>query len=319
MKLNGEKRVFVTGGAGFVGSHLVDRLMAEDYQVVVFDNLSSGRMEFIEQHLVRDSFRFIEADLLDLDKVKKAIADCDIVFHLAANPEARLGIENTELDLKQETIATYNVLEAMRVSAINKIVFSSSSVIYGETPIIPLPEDYGAVLPISLYGAGKLASEGLISAFCHTFDMQAWIFRLANIVGKRATHGVIFDFINKLRQNPHELEVLGDGTQCKPYLHIDDCIDGILFGFNNSHDKINVFNLGCPTATDVTSIAKVLVKEIGLNDVNFRYTGGNRGWPGDVPQVKFDTSKMERLGWKAKYTSDEAVLKAIRDILGKAY
>lgn len=319
MKLNGEKRVFVTGGAGFVGSYLVDRLMAEDYQVVVFDNLSSGRMEFIEQHGGRDSFQFIEADLLDLDKVKQAIAGCDIVFHLAANPEARLGIENTELDLKQETIATYNVLEAMRVSAINKIVFTSSSVIYGETLVIPLPEDYGPVLPISLYGAGKLASEGLISAFCHTFDMQAWIFRLANIVGNRVTHGVIFDFINKLRQNPHQLEILGDGTQCKPYLHIDDCIDGILFSLNHSRDKVNVFNMGCPTATDVTSIAKILIKEMGLNDVNLRYTGGNRGWLGDVPQVKFDTSKMERLGWKAKYTSDEAIQEAIRDILGKDY
>ena len=313
-----KKRVFVTGGAGFVGSHLVDRLMAEDYQVVVFDNLSSGRMEFIEQHMGRDSFRFIKADLLDLDKVKEAIVGCDIVFHLAANPEARLGIENTELDLKQETVATYNVLEAMRVSAINKIVFSSSSVIYGETPVVPLPEDYGPVLPISLYGAGKLASEGLVSAFCHTFDMQAWIFRFANIVGKRATHGVVFDFINKLRQNPHELEILGDGTQCKPYLHIEDCVAGILFGFSNSHDKANVFNLGCPTTTDVTTIARILVEEMGLNDVKLKYTGGDRGWPGDVPQVRFDTSKMERLGWKAKYTSDEAIHKAIRDILGKA-
>jgi len=312
-------RVLVTGGAGFIGSHLVDKLMADGNQVSVFDNLSSGRIEFIKHHLGKDNFKFMEADLLDLDKVKNTITGHDVVFHLAANPDARLGAENTELDLRQETIATYNVLEAMRVGGVKKIVFSSSGTIYGETPVTPLPEDYGPVLPISLYGAGKLASEGLISAFCGTFDMCAWIFRFANVVGERATHGVVFDFISKLRQNPHELEILGDGSQSKPYLHVDDCIDGVLFGFSNSRDKVNVFNLGCPTATDVISIAKMVIREMGLNEVKLRYTGGDRGWPGDVPQVRFDTSKMEKLGWRPKYTSDEAIHEAIRSILSKAY
>ena len=314
---NKATKYFVTGGAGFIGSHLVDRLMTEGNEVTVYDNLSSGSKVFAQHHLGKEGFQLIEADLLNLDTLKEAIANHDVIFHLAANPEARLGIENTELDLKQETIATYNVLETMRVNGIKKIVFSSSGCIYGETPVIPLPEDYGPVLPISLYGAGKLASEGLISAFCHTFDMQAWIFRFANIVGVRATHGVIFDFINKLKQNPRELEILGDGKQCKPYLHVKDCVDGIIYGFKNSHDKVNVFNLGCSTATDVTTIARMLVDEMGLKAVKFRYTGGKRGWPGDVPQVRFNVDKINSLGWKAKYTSDEAVRRAIKDILQK--
>ncbi len=310
-------RIFITGGAGFIGSHLVDRLIAEGNQVTVFDDLSSGRMEFIEHHQGKDNFKFIEADLLNLDKVEEAIKGHEVVFHLAANPEARRGIENTELDLKQETIATYNTLEAMRLNQIKQIVFSSSSTVYGETRLIPLPEDYGPLLPISLYGAGKLASEGLITAFCHTFDMRSWIFRFANIVGCRATHGVAFDFISHLRRNSSELEILGDGTQCKPYLHVDDCVDGILYGFSNAGDRVNVFNLGCSTATDVTSIAKMVVREMGLDNIEFKYTGGDRGWPGDVPQVRLDVGRMNELGWKAKYSSDEAVRKAIRDILDK--
>jgi len=310
-------RVLVTGGAGFIGSHLVDRLVDGGSQVTVYDNLSSGQIEFIGKHLGQSDFSFIEADLLDLERIKQAVAGHEVVFHLAANPEARWGIENTRLDLEQETIATYNVLEAMRVKGTKKVVFASSGTIYGETPVIPLPEDWGPVLPISLYGAGKLASEGLATAFCHTFDMQAWIFRFANVVGKRTTHGAIFDFISKLGQNPHELEILGDGNQCKPYLHIDDCVDGILFGFRNSDEKVNLFNLGCRTATDVTTIAKMLVERLGHNDVEFKYTGGDRGWPGDIPQVRFDTSKMERLGWKPRYTSDEAVRQAIMDILAE--
>jgi UDP-glucose 4-epimerase len=310
-------RAFVTGGAGFIGSHLVDQLIAEGNFVSVFDNLSSGRRDFIQQHFGNDRFKFVEADLLDLDKVEKAAIGHDIVFHFAANPDARLGIENTELDLKQETIVTYNVLEAMRINKIKRIVFASSGTIYGETPIISLPENYGPLLPISLYGAAKLACEVLISAFCHTFSMQAWIFRFANIVGKRATHGVIYDFINKLKKNPTELEILGDGSQRKPYLHVDDCIDGVLHGFRNSPDKVNVFNLGCSTTTDVTTIAKFVVKEMRLDDVQFKYTGGDRGWPGDVPQVRLDVRKINRLGWKAHYISDEAVRKAIRDILEK--
>jgi UDP-glucose 4-epimerase len=312
-------KCFVTGGAGFIGSHLVDRLIAEGNFVSVFDNLSSGRKEFVEQHFGNNRFKLIEEDLLDLEKTKKAVAGQDVVFHLAANPDARLGINNTELDLKQETVVTYNVLEAMRVNKVKRIVFASSGTIYGETPIIPLSENYGPLFPISLYGAGKLASEALLSAFCNIFDMQAWIFRFANIVGDRATHGVIYDFINKLKQNPFQLEILGDGTQRKPYLHVDDCVDGMLFGFRTSQDKINFFNLGCSTTTDVVTIGELVVKEMGLKNVRFKYTGGDRGWPGDVPQVRLNVRKASKLGWNAKYTSDEAIKKATRDILEETY
>jgi UDP-glucose 4-epimerase len=203
----------------------------------------------------------------------------------------------------------------MRCNGIKQIILASSGTIYGETPVIPLTEDYGPVLPISLYGAGKLASEGLVSAFCNTFDMQAWIFRFGNVVGSRTTHGVIFDFIQKLKNNPHELEILGDGTQAKPYLYVNDCIEGILFGFANSRERVNVFNLGPSSATDVTTIANTLVTELGLENVKFTYTGGDRGWAGDVPQVRFNPKKLKKLGWETKLSSNGAVKKAIKEIV----
>ncbi len=310
-------RCFVTGGAGFIGSHLVDRLM-EHNKVTAYDNLTSGKKEFIEHHFGKDDFQLIEADLLEFDTLRKVMEDHDVVFHMAASPQARVDIRHTDLDLKQGTLATYNVLEVMRLNGIRKIVFASSSTVYGETQIEPIPEDYGPLQPISLYGASKLACEGLITAFCHLFGMQAWIFRFANVVGPRATHGAIFDFVNKLKQIPQELEILGNGTQEKPYIHVDDCVEGILYGFEHSSDWINVFNLGTPSTSNVSTIARMVVEEMGLAGVNFKYTGGNRGWPGDVPQVRYDTQRMEKFGWRPKYISDEAVCKAIREILGKS-
>jgi UDP-glucose 4-epimerase len=323
MSNSGLTRYFITGGAGFIGSHLVDRLISSS-EVSVYDNLSFGKKEFIQHHSGDSNFHFIQADLLDFDTLNRAIASHDIVFHLAANPDVRAGITNTNLDLQQGTLATYNLLEVMRLNKIDKIAFASSSTVYGEAGIKAVSEDYGPLLPISLYGAGKLASEGLISAFCHLFDMQAWIFRFANVVGARASHGVIFDFINKLRRNPREMEILGDGAQEKPYLYIDDCIDGILFGWQHSREQISVFNLGSDSSTNVTAIANMVVEAVGLSGVKFSYTGGNRGWRGDVPQVRFDITKMKNLGWKqchcersvaTRYSSDEAVRQAIRDIL----
>ena len=308
-------KVFVTGGAGFIGSHLVDNLLKQGHTITVYDNLSSGKTEFISQHLQQDTCRFIKADLLSFKKVEAEIAGHDIVFHLAANPHVRLGEIHTDLDMNQGIVATYNVLEAMRRNAIKKIVFSSSSVVYGETTELSLPETYGPTLPISMYGAGKLGAEGLISAFCGTFDFQAWMYRFANIVGRRGTHGVIVDFIEKLRRNSHELEILGNGQQCKPYLYIDDCVDGILFGFEHAKEKMNLFNLSCDTATTVTRIAEMITEEMALQNVSFKYTGGIRGWKGDVPRFQLDASKINNLGWKANLTSDEAVRKAIRDVL----
>jgi UDP-glucose 4-epimerase len=309
-------KVFVTGGAGFIGSHLVDRLMAEGNHVTVYDNLTSGRKAFIAQHLNASRFRFIQDDLLQLNRLEENMKAHDIVFHLAANPDARAGILRTRLDLEQNTLATYNVLESMRINGIKKLVFTSSGTVYGENPQIAIGEDYGPMLPISLYGASKLASEGLISAFCDLFGMQAWIFRLGNIVGSRATHGVIFDLIAKLRKDPEQsLEVLGDGNQTKPYVYVDDCIDGMLFCVQNSNNRVNVFNLCGETVTSVKDIARMILEKTGSKETRVHYTGGDRGWPGDVPLVRLDASKAGRLGWKTKFTSNEAVAKTVDDIL----
>lgn len=308
-------KAFITGGAGFIGSHLVDTLLNNNYSVTVYDNLSSGNKSFIQHHLEQKEFTFIQADLLNLKRVQKELQGHDVVFHLAANPHVRLGETQTDLDLNQGIVATYNLLEAMRQNNIKKIIFSSSSVVYGETTEPSLPETYGPTLPISLYGAGKLGAEGLISAFCGTFDFQTWMYRFANVVGVRGTHGVIVDFIEKLRKNPHELEILGDGKQCKPYLYVSDCVDGILFGYTHSNQKMNLFNLSCDTTTTVTRIAEMVTQEMGLTNVSFKYTGGIRGWKGDVPRFQLDAEKMNKIGWKATLTSDEAVRKAIRDVL----
>lgn len=310
-------RYFVTGGAGFIGSHLVDRL-AGTGPVTVYDNLSSGKRKFIRQHLAGADFQFVQADLLDLTTLREAMRGHDVVFHLAANPEVREGTRDTALDLEQGTVVTHRVLEAMRLNGIRQIVFASSSVVYGDTPDKPIPEDYGPLQPISLYGASKLAGEGLVTAFAHLFDMRAWIFRFANIVGPRATHGVILDFFNKLKKNPMELEVLGDGRQQKPYLHVSDCVDGFLCAYQKATGLVNVFNLGGPTTTRVADIARLVVAATGLSGVNVRYTGGERGWRGDVPQVRFDTACLEALGWRPKHTSDEAVGRAVREILAES-
>jgi len=301
---------FVTGGAGFIGSHLVDRLMAEGNRVTVYDNLSSGRKEFIAHHLENPLFKFIQGDLLEEGLLRESMNGHDIVFHLAANPEAREGNFRTRLDLEQNTMATYNFLESMRVNGVKRLVFTSSGTVYAEAPGIPLQEEYGPMLPISLYGASKLACEGLISAFCHLFEMQAWILRLGNIIGSRSTHGVIFDLLGKLRRNPKTLQVLGDGRQTKPYVYIDDCIDGMLFCFRNSHDGVNLFNISTSTETSVREIVSMLLQKTGATAV-VEYTGGERGWPGDVPRVKLNPKKAEALGWTARYTSDEAVARAI--------
>lgn len=305
----------VTGGAGFIGSHLVDRLLDKGNQVRVFDNLSSGRMEFLGAAQKKKGFEFVEADLLDLEKVVAAMKGVDMVFHIAANPDIRYGTTQTDVDLKQGTIATYNVLEAMRRCGVKKIAFSSSSTVYGEATKIPVPEDYGPVMPISLYGASKLAAEGLITAYSSTFDIQAWIFRFANIIGSRGTHGVIVDFINKLEKSPRELEILGDGTQSKSYLLVEECVDGIMHAIGRSNEKVNIFNLGCEDWVTVARIAEIVVGELGLKEVSFNYTGGKRGWRGDVPKIMLAPAKLGKLGWKAKHGSDEAVVLAARAVI----
>jgi UDP-glucose 4-epimerase len=308
-------KVVVTGGAGFIGSHLVDRLMAEGHHVTVYDNLTSGRQEFIAHHFSNPKFKFVHADLLNMNVLCETMTGNDIVFHLAANPDARLGTVKTNLDLEQNTLATYNVLESMRKNNVTKIVFTSSGTIYGETADVPIAEDYGPVLPISLYGASKVACEALISAFVEIFDMQAWIFRFGNIIGDRATHGVIFDLINKLKVNNTELEVLGDGNQTKPYVYVDDCVAGILYGIQYATEKRNVYNLAVPTTTSVKGIVNAILQKTGSQKTVVNYSGGDRGWTGDVPRVQLNITKFKKLGWTAKYSSDEAVSKTIDAIL----
>lgn len=309
-------RYFITGGAGFIGSHLVDRLIQLG-EVIVYDNFSSGKKEFIQKHLGKPNFKLIEDDLLNFDRLSLVINGAEVVFHLAANPEARWGIENTRLDLEQETLVTYNVLEAMRQNGVKKIVFASSGTVYGDLGDIPACEDYGPLLPISLYGAGKLACEGLISGFCGTFGMQSWIFRFANVVGSRATHGVMFDFVHKLLDDSQRLEILGDGRQSKPYLHISDCLDGILFGLQNSGELVNLFNLGTDGYTSVVDIAEMVVKEMSLQKVEFVYSGGKKGWPGDVPQVRYSIDKIKKLGWTPRLGSTLAAQLAVTEIVGE--
>jgi len=305
------RRILVTGGAGFIGSHLIPALLARGATVTAYDNLSLGRRELLAAVEGAARFRFAEADLLvttDLDAVMKG-HDC--VFHLAANSNISLGRGQTDRDLQQGTLVTYNVLESMRRHAVRELVFASSSVVYGEARRQPTAEDDGPCLPISLYGASKLASEGLISAFCHNFGMRAWIYRFGNVVGGRLTHGVIFDFIRKLREDPATLTILGDGRQAKPYLHVDDCVAGMLFGWQQHAEPLSYFNLAPEGATVVRDIARFVVEAMGLADVRVELTGGARGWPGDVPQVRLDPSKLARLGWRASYTSDEAVQRGI--------
>jgi UDP-glucose 4-epimerase len=308
----------VTGGAGFVGSNLVERLMKRGGRVTVYDNLSLGRKEHLAPFLGSPRFRFIQADLLDVARVRRAMAGVDCVWHMAANSDIGHGERYTDWDLKQGTQVTYNVLEAMRLRGVREIVFASSSAIFGETGTTRIKENHGPLAPISFYGASKLACEGLVTAFCHNYEMRAWIYRFANIVGDNATHGVIYDFIQRLRKDPTELRILGDGKQRKPYLYVKECVDGMLHGHDRAGERVNVFNLGCTGSTSVDAIARIVVGEMGLRGVKRRYTGGARGWKSDVPQVRFDVSKLAALGWRAQYTSDQACRVAARAILTAA-
>lgn len=308
---------FITGGAGFIGSHLSERLLTDGNHVTVYDNLVSGEKSNIKHLIGKSKFNFIQDDLLNVAALNEAMKGHEVVWHLGANTDIPSGNRVTDLDLNNCTIATRNVLEAMRKNNISKILFASSACVYGDAPPQPLAETFGPLHPINLYGAGKLACEGLISAYCHLFGLSAWIFRFANVVGARMGHGVIYDFIQKLKRNPQELEIFGDGNQEKPFFLVEDCIDGMLCAFQNSGNQCDVYNLGTESFTTVTRIGKIVTEEMGLKDVRFKYTGGSRGWPGDVPVVHFSVEKMKGLGWRAKHTSDDAVRVAARRLLGK--
>jgi len=310
-------KFFITGGAGFIGGHIVNRLMNEGHQVTVYDNLITGQRKWIEQYIGKPNFKFIQADILDMETLKKSMQCNEIVWHLAANTDIVKGNNITDFDLKNCTIGTYNVLECMKQLGIKKIMFSSSATVYGDVPAKPLVETDGPLLTISLYGAGKLAGEGLISAYCHLFGIQAWIYRFGNVVGGKMWHGVIFDFIQKLKNNPKELEILGDGKQEKNFFMVEDCIEGMLTAFNKSKTQCDVYNLGSDSYTSVTRIADIVADEMGLKNVKYKYTGGSRGWLGDAPFVHFNIEKMKKIGWSPKHSSDEAVRIAARRLLGK--
>ena len=309
-------KYFITGGAGFIGSHMVDALIQRGEEVTVFDNLTSGKLDYISHHSTDKHFEFIKGDVGDLNRLKKAVAGHDFIFHFASNPDIARGMLETDLDLREGTILTFNVLEAMRLKGVKKIIYSSGSGVYGEAETIPTPETYGPLFPISMYGASKMACEGLISAFCHLFDMQAYIFRFANIVGKRQTHGVGFDFIRTLRKDSTRLKILGDGNQSKSYIHVNDVVDAMLFVMESAEDRVNVFNVATDEYITVREISQIIIKEMGFKNVKFVYTGGDRGWKGDVPHIRFDLNKIHSYGWKAKLSSSEAIRKSVQEILG---
>ncbi|MBI5684849.1 MAG: NAD-dependent epimerase/dehydratase family protein [Verrucomicrobia bacterium] len=308
----------VTGGAGFIGSNLCAEVLARGWRVTAVDNFHLGRPEFIAPLRRNPRFKFIQADLLDLLRVKRLVRGCDVVFHMAANSDISRGARETHLDLSLGTLTTYNVLEAMRLGGIRDIVFASTSAVYGLARVKPTPEDYGPLRPISLYGASKLAAEGFITAFCHNFGLRAWIYRFANIVGHNGTHGALVDFIARLRRNPHRLRILGDGRQAKPYLHVSECVSGMIYGYEHARGEVNCFNLAPRGgATTVKHIARTIVRALGLMGVEFVFTGGEQGWRGDVPQVRLDARKLAGLGWRAALTSDEAVERAAHELAGQ--
>ncbi|GAC1433856.1 MAG: NAD-dependent epimerase/dehydratase family protein [Thermoanaerobaculia bacterium] len=309
-------RVLVSGCAGFIASNLIPRLLARGDEVFGVDNFFLGKRAYLAKH---ERFHFHEFDLLDLDRLVQLFRDArpDRVWHLAANSDISYGTKYTDFDLKGGTLATYNVLESMRRTGATEIIFSSSGAVYGEPSIMPTPEDYGPILPISLYAASKVACEGLVTAFVHNYDMRCWIFRFGNIVGPNPTHGVIYDFVLRLRENPRELTVLGDGTQSKPYVYVDDCIDGMEFGYENAREPVNLFNLAVDDQTSVTEIAEWTIGAMGIrrSSIEVKYTGGPRGWKGDMPQMKLDTRRTTARGWRPKLSSREAVRRTIGDVV----
>ncbi len=308
----------VTGGCGFIASHVVDRLVGQGHDVTVIDNMSTGFRENIAGHLDSGKVSLEKFDLGDLKKTVKALKGADTVFHLAANADVRRGLEDNFRDIDRNLIVTYNVLEAMRRNDVKRIVFSSTAATYGEPDVFPTPESYHP-RQTSFYGASKLACEGLIEAFCEAYGMQAWTYRFVSVQGERHPHGVTYDFVKKLSQDPRELEILGDGTARKSYLYIGDCVDGFFLGFGKADARVNLFNLGHEEYVNVRKVADTIVDEMGLKDVRYRFTGGERGWIGDSPLVHLDTSRMRALGWKPKVSIEETVRRTVRWLLANPY
>lgn len=305
-----ELRYFVTGGAGFIGSNLVDRLLSQGDAVVCFDNLSTGRREFLANAAQQAKFELVKGDLLDLPALTAAMSGCELVFHLAANADVRFGTNHPRKDLEQNTIATSNVLEAMRANGIRRVAFSSTGSVYGEAQVFPTPEAAPFPVQTSLYGASKLAAEGMISAYAEGFGFEAYIFRFVSILGERYTHGHVFDFYKQLREHPDRLDVLGNGKQRKSYLYVQDCIDAMLLAADQARDKVNLFNLGANEYCEVNDSIGWICRRLGLNP-ELRYSGGERGWIGDNPFIFLDCKKMRDVGWAPRLTIQEGVQRTV--------
>lgn len=314
-------RYFVSGGAGFIGSHLANYLLsasAENY-VTVYDNFSSGKLTHLNSLLENKNLKIIKGELKDLKMLIDAMDGHDVVFHLASNPDIAKAIKDPTIDFWEGTYLAQNVLEAMRLTGTKKIIYSSGSGIYGDCKETLVEENHGPLLPISTYGASKLACEALMSSYCHMFEFETRIYRFANVVGPKQTHGVAFDFIRKLKSNPNRLEILGDGTQSKSYIHVNDVIDAIIWTDIHCKDKYQFYNVATGDYITVKEIADLVVQLMGLerNDVNYNYTGGARGWKGDVPVVRFDLNKILATEWRPKYLSREALTESINSMINE--
>ena len=313
-----QEKVLVTGGAGFIGSNLVDSLLSDHFKVAVFDNLGSGSYDYVKNTLGKKGFAFMQGDLLDEKTILTAVKGFNIIWHLAANPEVRLSSVNPEIHFRQNIVATYNLLEAIRKSDVKVLGFTSTSTVYGDATKIPTPEDYAPLEPISVYGASKLACEALVSAYANTYGFKATVCRLANVVGSRSRHGVIYDFVQKLRNDPRTLEILGDGEQAKSYLNIDDCIRAMRLSLEKQNRNFEIYNVGSEDQVNVKTIAKIVIEEMGLRRIKLTFSGGfngGRGWIGDVKIMMLDVSKLKSLGWKPKLNSAEAIRKAAKNLL----
>ncbi len=313
-KVNNMK-CLVTGGAGFIGSNLVDTLMKKDPEkLTAIDNLRTGKEEFIQSNKQKSNFEFLKRDIKKVDSFPNE--HYDWVYHLSANADIRGGIKYTRVDLEENVIGTHSVLEFMRKNDIKNLVFASSSALYGETEITPTPEDLPDIRPISFYGASKIAAEKFISSYCYTYGMKSWMFRFANVVGKRSTHGVIPDFVEKLRKNPNELEILGDGNQTKSYFDVSDCVNGLInIPKKDNNIVVEAYNLANDENIQVKNLAPIIVDEMGLKNVKYNFTGGDRGWVGDVPITILSFDKAKKAGWMPKISLEETVRKTVRYLL----
>ncbi|MBI2155892.1 MAG: NAD-dependent epimerase/dehydratase family protein [Candidatus Rokubacteria bacterium] len=310
-------RVFVAGGAGFIGSHLVDHVLSASADAVtVFDNFTSGQRWHLRDHAGSARLTVVEGDLGDRAALTAAVRDHDLVYHFASNPDIAKAMTQPDIDFWQGTYLTQNLLEAMREAGARRLVYASGSGVYGETGLAPAHEDQAPLLPISTYGASKLACEALIAAYCHLFGFRAWAFRFANVVGRRQTHGVAYDFIRKLRRDPARLEILGDGAQSKSYVHVSDVVAAIQYVVARAAVPFNYYNVATDDYLDVKTIADMVVEAMGLRGVAYHFTGGDRGWKGDVPVLRFDLTKIHALGWRAALGSHEAMRRAIGEMLG---